>query len=148
MPPVESIGIHATSLTRRTSYSWGTCQLSLISLAKNIQRCQHDPALREDGSYKQFEETVQWGECGQNTSQIGYRVKRLPGGMCRLSSAWVSDRDVPLPEIQFFLMQHCASSADQSKSRTDDCNAVASTTELQQYMMYMQCKTSVSTRSC
>ena len=29
------------------------------------QRCQHDPDLKLQGSYKQFEETVQWGDCGQ-----------------------------------------------------------------------------------
>ena len=93
-------------------------------------RCRTDPDLQIRGSYKVFVDIVTWGECGQNTAQLGYRVYLHADGTCRLSSAYLDGRDPKevdhLTEMDMYRTLHCARSADQSKARIDDCFEVTS----------------------
>ena len=99
-------------------------------------------------STKLFEDTVSWGACGQNTARLGDRVYRHADGSCGLSSAYLDGRDVDLTETDMYRMVHCATSADQSKARIDNCFKLKSSNELLKYLMYQQCKSNLSSKGC
>ena len=111
-------------------------------------RCRTDPDLQKGGSYKLFEDTVSWGECGQNKARLGYRVYRHADGTCGLSSAYLEGRDVDLTETDMYRMARCATSADQSKARIEDCLDVKHGSELFAYLRFTQCKSNLSSKVC